>query len=543
MRLILRGYCMSAYFFYLCIAMGISLAWVKRNFIYGAGMVFVVLQIFCKTNPAPLPEKHTSLGLQEVSVQIGAAQPLNMAFVIENRSADTAAFRLKVNNNLFYDAEELIKAVKQLPDTRYGESDYEKAWQLVSNDITFYHPLTQAAWQHNPLLLFNSIGFGQCDDLAITLAQLWTIMGYKSRVWGLNGHVVPEVYANNRWQMYDPSYRVYYALSPQTNLIASVENLAENAGLVTEGGSLFTFNAASDARVQFFRFSGVVAKRYTSAIDNYIIPPDYYQFHSQHLPPPFTLPPKSKLMFPVLVDSAICTTPLSEIAYAQAVLTLPANTKGRIVQQPLLLTAILGQGKLKIGGLVKEMPQNFLEQKVDLDSLQKQQTEILESNSPVKLVYLINWHLVKPQKNNHVYLKGTNVASCNTALIAVPDGLQLNRQITLPVNAPLTENNYRHFISGRYLWQGKLQSATSVSDLLDAVQIFYATHPTYTAADKTLYFELTQLNLCNLLNTNTAAKTEAALLNLCKNGHFEFLLSLFVTLPVNQLQQLLEKAN
>ncbi|OWY20985.1 hypothetical protein C7N43_00670 [Sphingobacteriales bacterium UPWRP_1] len=513
-----------------------------RNFYYCLGTMFVVLQMFCKGSPAPQLGKHTALTLQEVNVQTEAAQPQNMAFVIENSSSDSAVFRLKVNGNLFYDVEELVKAIEQLPDTRKGNPDYEKAWQLVSNGIAFYHPLTESAWQHNPLLLFNSIGFGQCDDLAITLAQLWSAMGYQSRVWGLNGHVVPEIYANNRWQMYDPSYRVYYTISSQTNLVASVEDLAGNAALVTGGGNLFPFNTASDARVQFFRFSAVVAKRYSSVKDNYLIPSQNYQFRNLPLPPPFTLPPKSELMFPVLVDSAVSNTPLTEIAYAQAMLTLPANTKGIVAEQPLLLTAIFGKGRLKIGNQVKELPQNFLEQKIDLDSLQKQQPEIIESSTPVKLVYLINWHLVKPKNNNYVSFNGKNVKLCNIRLATVPEGLRVSRQITLPVNARVSQTNYAHFISCRFLWQDKLQNSTSVSDLLEAVQIFYATNPVYTDLEKAQYYELTKTNLCKLLNTATAAKTEDSLLNLCKNGHFEFLLSLFITLQADKLHQLLETA-
>lgn len=128
--------------------------------------------------------------------------PQGVSLLIENKSQKSAVFKMKLNNGFYYDIPDIISAIKDLEPEFAGEPDYRKAWRFVGYSIFEDRPLTQEhQWPHNPLVLLNSIGFGFCDDKAAVLSSLWKILGYKSRVWTLEGHVVPEIFIKDHWEM------------------------------------------------------------------------------------------------------------------------------------------------------------------------------------------------------------------------------------------------------------------------------------------------------------------------------------------------------
>src|SRR5690606_26197140 len=55
--------------------------------------------------------------------------------------------------------------------------------------------------------------------------------GREARVWGLGGHVIPEVRVNGKWVVYDPDLGVYYR-KPDGS-IAGVDDLAAGPTLIT----------------------------------------------------------------------------------------------------------------------------------------------------------------------------------------------------------------------------------------------------------------------------------------------------------------------
>ena len=61
---------------------------------------------------------------------------------------------------------------------------------------------------HNPVVLLDSYGYGACDDSALALEYAWIASGLEARVHWLQGHVVPEVYYENGWHVYDPNLKL-----------------------------------------------------------------------------------------------------------------------------------------------------------------------------------------------------------------------------------------------------------------------------------------------------------------------------------------------
>jgi hypothetical protein len=143
-------------------------------------------------------------------VRFAVPHPERHYIRIANRGALDTVFSLRLNHRGFRTLADVMADIAQLPDQTDGEPLPRKAWRWVVGHRYHWVPLTGKSWYHSPTVFFNSAGFGFCDDVAHLLAFLWSEMGYQTRVWGLSGHVVPELFLDGRWQMYDPDLEVYY---------------------------------------------------------------------------------------------------------------------------------------------------------------------------------------------------------------------------------------------------------------------------------------------------------------------------------------------
>lgn len=148
----------------------------------------------------------------------------NIRYKIDNRKSDALLIenigQMPIEINEIWSQIFITKEseILQFINHRYGSvsKDYIRAWRFII-DYTYGVgiPLTHEAWYHHPLLFLNSAGFGFCDDKANLLAQIWEKMGYQTRVWDIESHVIPEVYAEGRWQIFDPTYHCFYSDSSQ----------------------------------------------------------------------------------------------------------------------------------------------------------------------------------------------------------------------------------------------------------------------------------------------------------------------------------------
>jgi hypothetical protein len=101
------------------------------------------------------------------------------------------------------------------------------------------------------VISLNVWGYGFCDDTANNTEVLAKAAGFTgARVWGLNGHVVAELYYNKGWHMFDPDMEVFAPLKPSNTGQASVAQIAADPDLNTRVGA------------------GVVSPFYASTADN-----------------------------------------------------------------------------------------------------------------------------------------------------------------------------------------------------------------------------------------------------------------------------------
>jgi hypothetical protein len=117
-----------------------------------------------------------------------------------------------------------------------GMSDFEKSeaiWRFIRDNRYHYEPPHGRAENHDPVKFLNVYGYGFCDDSSTNFAALARAAGLKARVWGLSGHVVPEVWYDGGWHMFDPDGLAYYRY-PDKNTVASIADIVAHPEILSQ---------------------------------------------------------------------------------------------------------------------------------------------------------------------------------------------------------------------------------------------------------------------------------------------------------------------
>jgi hypothetical protein len=133
---------------------------------------------------------------------------------------------------LFTSEEDLIRTIRELKAPGFSQ-DYQKAWYFMCQFTwSANKPIDERSRYNDALVFLNTLGFGFCGSKSEALASIWNKMGYKTRVWDLQGHIVPEIYVNGEWQVWDPTYHVFYGCNQCDVILCGVKELTENPSLV-----------------------------------------------------------------------------------------------------------------------------------------------------------------------------------------------------------------------------------------------------------------------------------------------------------------------
>lgn len=108
-----------------------------------------------------------------------------------------------------------------------------RIWRFVRDNRFHWYPADIGSEVHDPAKLINVYGYGFCDDAALVTEALWRTAGFtQTRVWGLGGHVVPEVYYDGAWHVFDADLEVFYPTADRLS-VAGVRDCMYKAALVT----------------------------------------------------------------------------------------------------------------------------------------------------------------------------------------------------------------------------------------------------------------------------------------------------------------------
>ncbi len=276
--------------------------------------------------------------------------PASAYVSIRNTGPAVIAYQLAFNQKFGVTTQEIVRTIQDMEPEFPDEPIQRKVWRFIRDNRYHFDPLTAARWNHSPGLFFSSIGFGYCDDSASLFRHLMTAMGFTSRVWALNGHVVPEVLVGNRWEMWDPDLQVSYV--NHSGLVAGVEELATDPDLITH--PLVAVPGANWAA-----YDQTTADLYSSRDDN--SPFDWYNWVPAvgDSSMTFEIPPGGVFEFPDLYDGPLTTVYGTQVpSYANARLVVPAGFSGTL-SLPLVIQSIGWSNRPTLRVLTKDAAGNW----------------------------------------------------------------------------------------------------------------------------------------------------------------------------------------
>ena len=353
----------------------------------------------------------------------------NFAFVITNNSTSDKFIKLNGTEGFFGSIDQLTSFInKRYADTLFPH-DYQKAWRFMA-DYTWTSglPLTHQSWYHQVLVFINSAGWGICDDKAEVLAKIWLAMGYKSRIWQLDGHVVPEIYVNTHWEMWYPHFQVFYKNPDQK--IMGVEDLFQNNSIIT--------SINYDHRIKLsiwtlkMGFSKKTARLYTHSDTKISYEPvqDTITYNYSE----FLLPKNGTLVFPVYKPYPLKKTSYGAESeqknYAQLMLNIEKGWTGKI-SYPLIFHALTSDSAEVLIDGHKHLLSKANNTVVPNVFSAQSPIKIIHNDKGINLFFLINPRLFT-QNNNFKHIRNTlksedvNIYTVSLSLKETPNMLYLD---------------------------------------------------------------------------------------------------------------------
>ncbi|HIA36918.1 MAG TPA: hypothetical protein EYN89_09395 [Flavobacteriales bacterium] len=378
--------------------------------------LFVSLLIFYCIVFSRCNSDQTSWGI--VSQNLNTNTPSGSMIRIENLGEESAHFSLKINDVLFSNNEELKEYLVDKTDTL--ESLEKRSWRFVKDHVYFDQSLTDSNWIHDPGLFINSLGFGYCDDKAAVLAFVWEKIGLFSRVWNLGGHVVPEVYANDGWSLYDPMYEVYYQTN--RNYVNGVKELSKQPSIVRSG--YLDKMPCKNIHALWNRYSYKTAKAYLT-IDNNMISEWYSKPVAEH-DLKIKIPPKGTFEFPGKYEKSLVNSKGDSVfSYANAKLTIPKGWTGKI-NIPLVIHSINGKGLLNISGKEYEIDMEPLKALINKRTEFIYDMQFKQTDDTVEIIYLVNPLVFGLSKENLLVAEGYNTKLLDFRIVKLNQSKRIN---------------------------------------------------------------------------------------------------------------------
>ncbi len=274
-----------------------------------------------------------------------ASQASGHVVALANHSARDVSFALTYNSHkAFTSIDEIVDYVRAMPERYAAESFGHKLWRFARDNTYHDLPINAQQWWYAYWPTLNSLGFGLCSHVAAVFVEVARAAGYDARVWGLYGHVVPEIFDNGRWQMFDPDLDVYYYT--RTGNVAGVEELAADPNLITAPITPIYGSAEN------FAYSETVADIYDASAGNNYIGDAVFLAADPAGSSRVLLPAGARLLLPGHWTAAPTgfdgDTTRTVRAYRQAALELAAGWTGSI-DLPWVLWDVQGEGSIAIG--------------------------------------------------------------------------------------------------------------------------------------------------------------------------------------------------
>jgi hypothetical protein len=371
-----------------------------------------------------------SVGDVTKSRTIAADMTEGDSVLLTNNSDTAVVFTIEHNGfPQFQSKAEMVQYVMEMIPIRADEPFEHKLWRFVRDNMYHNVPLNADQWLYDPWAAINSQGWGFCGHAAAVYVLLAREAGYEARVWGLNGHVVPEISVQGEWQVYDPDLAIYYYAND--GKVAGIDELASDSSLIS---SPITPLFAPTA----FPYSLTVANIYGSAENNFL-GDNTFLAEAEAEFRPVTLPPQATLIYPGAWSTAVLGVDGS-VSYAvphflQSMLTVPQTHTGA-VSMPWMLWEMRGSGTVRVDGTNYLVGSPELIEYIQRPGHQISNVEVVSATSPIEFIFFINAMRYTLDPINQVNVKGKDVWAVAVNSAQLPEDVRVDPSLPAQVKKP-----------------------------------------------------------------------------------------------------------
>ncbi|MDD2635770.1 MAG: transglutaminase domain-containing protein [Bacteroidales bacterium] len=328
--------------------------------------------------------------------------PEDMMCEITNSGNYSAEFSVVINDLDLSTNYKIVNFIKNMPK-QYPEEPLEfKAARFVYDYSWRDENITKNKCIYNPKILVNSVGGGLCGVRSAIFTNILRMLNYTARSVCLEGHVVTEVFINDKWQVIDVDNGVYYNNSEGN--IASIADLAQNPSLFEDINNYNSFNNLEINVMKSFLLNN--KEMYSTIADNRQFYSSFKSSDNQNSVI-YTLPSNSCFSFPYSN---------SELGafYTLARLEIPAYWTGEI-RMPFILERVEGKCECKVGGELLKI-EDRLSFFNNLDLFDKD-IEITKNDKGIVIYYFINPLVFKLHKTNKICVGGIGIDGLDAQIV------------------------------------------------------------------------------------------------------------------------------
>lgn len=311
---------------------------------------------------------------------------------------------------------DMAEYVAALPALYDGEPFERKLWRYLRDNVYHNVPLDPTAkWVNEPSTVINSLGWGFCSQVASSYVRISRAAGYQAHVYGLSGHVVPEINIGGRWRIYDADLAVYYR--DREGEPVGVADVEMDSSLITSPTDPVLSPDASPTP-----YSQLIADYYTSVADNFDADTTFLP-DVPVLPHKFVLPPGARFVYPGHWTAAPIgfdgIVPYQVPHFLQAALGIQNGWVGPI-ESPWLVWDLQGDGTVRIGSDIVEIGTQAMTDALRSGAGTSGNIEILDARDQVTVIFFVNALGYMLAASNAVDIRGLDVWAVEVSTLALP---------------------------------------------------------------------------------------------------------------------------